>query len=43
MNKSLKFSEIAEHFNTKIDFVIETIEEYVREPYIVRESKMNYD
>jgi len=43
MNPMLKYSEIADHFNTKIEFVIDTIEEYKVEPYIIRESIMNYD
>lgn len=43
MNPLIKYSEIAENFNTKIDFVIDTIEEYKKEPYIIRESVMNYE
>lgn len=43
MNSTAKYSEIADYFNTRIDFVIDTIEEYKKEPYIIRESIMNYD
>lgn len=43
MNPMAKYSEIADYFNTKIDFVIDTIEDYKKEPYIIRESIMNYD
>jgi hypothetical protein len=42
-NQSLKYREIADYFNTKEDFVMETIDEYIKEPYIVRESIMNYE
>jgi hypothetical protein len=42
-NPDAKYSEIADYFNTKIDFVIDTIEEYKKEPYIIRESIMNYE
>lgn len=41
-NKLVKYSEIADHFNTRIDFVVDTIEEYKKQPYIIRESLMNY-
>ncbi len=43
MNAKAKYSEIADYFNTRIDFVVDTIEEYKKEPYIIRESIINYD
>ena len=43
VNKVTNYSKIAEVFNTNMSFVADTIEEYKREPYIVRESIMNYE
>ena len=43
VNKVINYSKIAEVFNTRIDFVSDTIEEYKKEPYIIRESIMNYE
>ena len=43
MNPIAKYNDIADVFNTKTEFVSDTIEEYKKEPYIVRESIMNYD
>ena len=43
VNKVSNYSKIADIFNTNMSFVSYTIEEYKIEPYIVRESIMNYD
>lgn len=39
--KGINSMEIARLFNLNIDFVFNTINEFLKEPYIIRQSKIN--
>jgi hypothetical protein len=42
-NKENTYTEIAGYFNVTAYYVQIAIDKYIKEPYVIRQSKMNYE